>query len=131
MTSNLVIQKHSKFKRMRGCNCSSIIQNGSFIKLVAATGIANQLNTFQIPAKYTVYTKFVAASALLKETYPLRNGWPELLSWNKETLHSEKNCSLRLSAVTFQEIFFSGTTTLNCSLFLWAAISLEFLYICQ
>ena len=62
------MQKHSKFKRMRGCNCSFIIENGSFIKWVAVTGIANYLNTFQIPVKYIVYTKFMAASALLKKT---------------------------------------------------------------
>ena len=53
---------------MRGGNCSFIIENGSFIKWVAATGIANYLNTFQIPVKYIVYTKFMAASALLKKT---------------------------------------------------------------
>ena len=34
-------QKHSKFKRMRGCNCSVIIENGSFIKWVATTGTVN------------------------------------------------------------------------------------------
>ena len=36
----------------------------------------------------------------------MRNGWPQLLLWNKETLYPEKNCSLRLKAVTFKEIFF-------------------------
>ena len=35
---------------------------------MAATGIANYLNTFQIPAKYTVYTQFMAASDLFKKT---------------------------------------------------------------
>ena len=33
--------KNSKFKRMLGCNCFFIIENGSFIKWLAATGIAN------------------------------------------------------------------------------------------
>ena len=60
------MQKHSKFKRMRGCNFSFIV-NGSFIKWVAATEIANQLNTFQIPVKYIAYTQFLAASARLKK----------------------------------------------------------------
>ena len=31
---------------------------------MGGTGIANWLNTFQIPVKYIVYTKFLAASAL-------------------------------------------------------------------
>ena len=57
----------SKFKKMRGYNCSFIIENGSFIKWVAATGIANLLDTFQGPAKYIIYTQFMAASALLKK----------------------------------------------------------------
>ena len=30
----------------------------------------------------------------------------QLLLWNKETLYPEKNCSLRLKAVTFKENFF-------------------------
>ena len=36
----------------------------------------------------------------------MRNRWPQLLLWNKETLYPEKNCSLRLKAVTFKEFFF-------------------------
>ena len=68
------MQKHGKFKRVRGCNCPFKIENGSFIKWVAATGIVNCLNTFQIPVKYIVYTQFMVASALLKKPYPLRNG---------------------------------------------------------
>ena len=49
---------------MRDCNCSFIIENRSFIKWVAATGIANELNTFQIPVKYIANTQFMVASAL-------------------------------------------------------------------
>ena len=50
----------------------------------------------------------MAASPLLKKPYPLRNEWPQLLLWNKEKLYPEKNCSLRLNAVTFKEIFFKS-----------------------
>ena len=64
----LLLCKNSKFKRMRGCNCSFIIENGSFIKWVTAVGIANLLNTFQIPVKYIVYTQVMAVSALFKKT---------------------------------------------------------------
>ena len=62
------MQKHSKFKTMHGCHWSFIIESGPFIKWLAATGIANQLNTFQIPVKYIVYSQFIAASALFKKT---------------------------------------------------------------
>ena len=58
------MQKQSKFKRIRGCNCS---ENRSFIKWVAATGIANKLNTFRIPAKHIVYMQFMAVIALFKK----------------------------------------------------------------
>ena len=53
---------------MRGCNCSFIIEKGSFIEWEAETGIVSQLNTFQTSVKYIVYTQFMAASALLKNT---------------------------------------------------------------
>ena len=49
---------------------------------------------------------------------------------NRETLYSESNYSLRLNTVTYKEKMFLGITTLDHSLFLWAAISLIFLYIC-
>ena len=38
------------------------------MKRMVATGIANSLNTFQIPVKYIVYTQFMAVSAPLKKT---------------------------------------------------------------
>ena len=60
--------KDNKFERMHGCNCSFIIEKGSFIKWMAATGTVNKLNTFQIPVKYIVYTQFMAASGLLRNT---------------------------------------------------------------
>ena len=76
----LLLCKNSKFERMCGYNCSFIIEKESFIKGVAATGIANWLNTFQIHVKYIVYTQFMDANALLKNIpYPLRNEWPQLL----------------------------------------------------
>ena len=60
--------KKKQFERMRGCICSFMIENGSFIEWEAETGIVNQLNTFQISVKYFVYTQFMAASALLRNT---------------------------------------------------------------
>ena len=53
--------------------------------------------------------------------YPLSNGWLQLLSWNKETLYSEKNCSLRLITVTYKEKYSLGNnySTLDHSLSLW------------
>ena len=53
---------------MHGFHCSFVIEKGSFIEWVAATGIANKLNTFQMSVKYLVYTQFMAANALLKST---------------------------------------------------------------
>ena len=52
---------------------------------------------------------------------PLKNGWQQLLSWNKETLYSERNCSLRLITVTYKEknVFRNNYSTLDHSLFLW------------
>ena len=41
IATTVIMQKHCKFERMRGCNCSSVIEKGSFIEWVAATGIAN------------------------------------------------------------------------------------------
>ena len=63
-----------------------------------------------------------------KIPYPLRNGWPQVLSWNRETPYSEKNCSSRLNTVTYKEKCFlnNNHSTLDHSLFLWASISLRF-----
>ena len=36
-----VLQKHGKFERMCGCNCSFITERGSSIKRMITTGIAN------------------------------------------------------------------------------------------
>ena len=48
--------------------------------------------------KCIVYTQFMVASAPIKQIlYPLMSGWPQLLSWNKETVRSVKKCSLRLN----------------------------------
>ena len=58
---NSVQQKHSKHNFF-------IIEKGSFIEWSAATGIAKELNTFPISAKYIVYTQFMAASALPRNT---------------------------------------------------------------
>ena len=67
--------------------------------------------------------------------YPLRNGWPQLLSWNKETLHSERNCYLQIITVTYKLKMFLGTTTLfwirPFSYEALLIISLKSLYICQ
>ena len=40
----LVLQKHSKFERMSGCNYPFIIEKGQSIEWMAATGLANYLN---------------------------------------------------------------------------------------
>ena len=60
-------------------------------------------NTCQIHCIYAIYG---CKSYFLKKLYPLRNGRPQLLLWNKETLYTKKNFFLRLNAVTFKEIFF-------------------------
>ena len=59
--------------------------------------------------------------------YPLRSGWPQILSWNKETLCSGEKRSLQLNTVNYKEKMLLGTTTLDHNPFLWAAISLKFL----
>ena len=59
-------------------------------------------NTCQIHCIYAI----TGCKCSFKKPYSLRNGWPQLLLWNKETLHPEKSCSLRLKAVTFKEIFY-------------------------
>ena len=41
IATTVAVQKHCKFERIRGCNCSSIIEKGPFIERIAATGIAN------------------------------------------------------------------------------------------
>ena len=53
---------------MLAFNSSFITDERPFIEWVAATGIANQLNTFQIPVKYIVYAQFMVANSLLKNT---------------------------------------------------------------
>ena len=57
-----------------------------------------------IPFKYQSNTLYIRNSWLqslfLKIPYLLKNGQPQLLSWNKETLYPEKTCSLLLNAVT-------------------------------
>ena len=53
---------------MRAFNSCFITDEGPFSEWVAATGIANQLNTFQIPVKYIVYAQFMVANSLLKNT---------------------------------------------------------------
>ena len=74
---------------MRGCICSFIIENGSFIEWEAETGIVNQLNTFQISVKYFVYTQFMAASALLKNTMSIEE-------WiTAATFMTKKHCPLK------------------------------------
>ena len=42
-----VLQKHRKLERMRGCNCSFIIEKEPFIEWITAAEIANQLNNFE------------------------------------------------------------------------------------
>ena len=74
----------------------------------------------------------MVVSALLSNSVSIEEWLAATTFVNKETLHSEKNCSLRLIT---REKCFSGTTTL-----LWITvfsheslliISLRFLYICK
>ena len=84
------------------------------------------MDRFQIPVKYIVYTQVMAVSALLKKIpYPLRNEWPQLLLWNKETQYPEKNCSLRLNVLTYKEEHFFKNNYFEQHAFLMN------LYICQ
>ena len=72
---------------------------------MAATEIANQLNTFQIPVKYIAYTQFLAASARLKKI-PIHwgmDGGSYFCEIKKHYTLKKKNCSLRLNVVTFKE----------------------------
>ena len=69
-----------------------------------------ELGINSIPLNYPSNSLRIRKSWLqvlfFKKVYPLRNGWPQLLLWNKETLHPEKNCCLWLNAVNFKKIFF-------------------------
>ena len=98
--------RHEKVKRMRGYNCSFIIENGSFIN----GWLQLKLRINSILFKYLSDTLYLRNSWLQmlfsKKLYQLRNEWPQLFLWNKETLYPAKNCSLRLNAVTFKETFF-------------------------
>ena len=48
----------------------------------------------------------MAASTLLKNTVSIEKWMAAASLWNKETLYPEKNCSLRLSEVTYKEKYF-------------------------
>ena len=53
----------------------------------------------------------MVACALLRNVYPLRNGWSrngwsQVLLSNKETLFSKRNCSLQLITITYKEKMF-------------------------
>ena len=74
---------------MRACNCSFLIEKGSFIEWEAETGIVNQLNTFQISVKYIVYTQFMPASAPLKNTLCIEE-W-----MTAATFLTKKHCTLK------------------------------------
>ena len=69
-----------------------------------------ELGINSIPLNYPSNSLCIRKSWLqvlfFKKVYPLRNGWPQLLLWNKETLHPEKNCRLWLNAVNFKKNFF-------------------------
>ena len=66
-----------------------------------------------ISVKYIVYTQFMVASICL------RSGWAQLLSWNKETLDSGKNCSLQLNTVNCKEkMFFRNNYFISESFFM-------------
>ena len=102
----LSCKKKSKFERMRGCICSFIIENGSFIKWEAETGIVNQLNTFQNICQI-LFIYAIHGCKCSSEKYHVHWGMDDRSNFHdKETLYPEKSCSLRLNAVTDEEKLF-------------------------
>ena len=103
LATTLVLQRHSKFKRMRSCNFFFYNRK----RVIHRTSSCNRnwkltqclSNTCQI---YCVYA-IMAASTLLKNTVSIEEWMAAASLWNKETLYPEKNCSLRLSEVTYTE----------------------------
>ena len=77
--------------QMGGCKCSFEI-------------------TVCLKLKYLPNTLYTCNSWLqvlfYKNTVSIEEWWPQLLSWNKERMYSEKNCFLRLSTVTYKEKLF-------------------------
>ena len=88
-----------------------------------------------IPFKYLSNTLYIRNSWLQvlfwKIPCPLRNGWPQLLSWQRNTVPWKKLFPATKRSNLQGKSYFLGTTTLHHSLFLWASVSLRFLYICQ
>ena len=69
----------------------------------------------KISIKYILYVLFMVASALLiEECIVLKNGWPQLLSWNTVLWKL-------FPAINYKEkkIFRNNCSTLDHSLFLW------------
>ena len=59
-----------------------------------------------------LYTRFMAAYALLKITVSIEKLMAAATFMIKKTLYSEKKCSLQLNTVTYKEkMIFLGTTT--------------------
>ena len=92
---------------MRGYNCYVVIKKGH-----SSNGwLQLELQINWIPFKHLSNTLYIRNSCLQvlswKIQYLLRNGWPQLLLWNKEKL--KLNCSLRLNAVNYKkDIFFKS-----------------------
>ena len=89
----------------------------------------------QYLSKYLSNTLYIRNSWLQvlfwKIPCPLRNGWPQLLSWQRNTVPWKKLFPATKRSNRRGKSYFLGTTTLDHSLFLWASVSLRFLYICQ
>ena len=69
---------------------------------MAASAPLKQLRNFNrnICQMHCLFTIYGCKCCSKKTPYPLRNGWPQPLSWNKERLYSEKKTgSLRLNIV--------------------------------
>ena len=66
---------------------------------------------------YRDSTVFAIYGCKCKIPCPLRNGWSQLLSWNKETLYSEKSDSLQLNIFFLNQLLYFGSQS-----FLWAFI---------
>ena len=89
---------------MRGCNSYFIKKK----RHLSDGWLQLELQINSIPFKYLSSTLYICNLCLqvlfYKIPYLLRDGWPLLLSWNKETLkYHEINCSLQLNEVNYNE----------------------------
>ena len=111
----LLFCKDYKFERMRGCNCSVMIVKGSFIEWVRWNCKLTQYfsKTCQIDCIHAIHG--CKCSSKKHRIHWEINGCTYLHEIKKH-LTLKKNCSLRLNAVSWKELFL-GTDTLDHTLF--------------